>query len=1548
MKKGWFKRFLSTLLTVSILGSTALPMVSIAAQQESLTVTGGKVLSLSEPLGIEGTPSFSWTVESTQRNDAQKAYRLIVAKSQEDAAKGNATVWDSGRVESDNTIDVVYEGPALESRTFYYWRVTVYSTRGGEADSAVFRFSTGVQSEEWTGEWIGYPQEKGTLNLTGSKWIWLRAGAAFASSPAGEEYFRFSFDIPETKTVSDFEIAFSADDSSTVWLNGREIGSTSLWSDGSFYRGTAPLQTGKNTVAIKAANGSAGYAGLVAKLKVSYTDGSADEYITDKSWKVTKSVSGLWQATDYDDSSWQTPDQAENFGASPWGTGIGLKGNASRAATVLRKEFTVEKEIKEALVSLCGLGFFDLTVNGKSPDDSVLNPFTTQYDEAVYYRTFDLSELLTVGDNAIGVELGNSYYNEIGGVWNWASASWRDEPKLMLRLDIRYTDGSEETIVSDTSWKVTKDGPITANSMYYGDVYDARKALDGFDKAAYDDSAWVSASVMAKPLGKLEAQMKAPVARVASFTPEEIVKLGDGSWRVESPEMIAGWVLLKNINQEAGDKITLTYGQKLNPDGSVLKYGYTDGELASWYPHAYFQQDIYYSAGGKNESYEPKFSYKGFEYVQIDGFEGELKPEDVIIYRVSNDVEILSEFSSSNEMFNKLHKSMLVALADNFQGEHCDPMLEKNGWLGDANVSLTSLMFNFDMAATLPAFIELMEDAQDQYGYVPQMVPAADWGIQNTAVWNTIFIYGVQDLENYFGTYSYSEVQYEEMRKMAVRDINEMRVNGWVWHDNQLADWVAPIGGSNPNVAYNENMSEGSGIVGTAFVYGTLQYMAELAERLGRTADVKTYTDAMASIYEAFNKKFYNSSKQIYETRTWSQIGTRTKYRQTSNLVPLAFGLVPEEYVEGVLENLIKDIVEKDYHLDTGCVGTRYILPVLCDYGYADVAYRIATQTTYPSWGFWLENGAKSTWEMWESTTRSFDHYFLGTYEEWFFTHLAGIKEVDDGYGSFVIDPELIGDLDFVNASVKTVRGTLASSWERSEGNTFTMNITVPFGSVATVLLPTADVANAKLHNAALSASADGVRALGTKDGYVAVTVGSGNYVFTVQADDEAAPVYRASLSLAIDKASSYLENAEYAAEKEALSEAINAAKAVLENDGASQLAINRATEALEAFLCDMIGSEAKNALREAVANSRQANSKCFYPAEAWKDYRAALTSAEALLYDKNASDASFEKALTDLKAAEAVLVTKSYVNLALGKSLTASSTHEDSYWNWGIRLATDGDRVNASRQEGEYAGYCSSNTPTIDHAEWLAIDLGETTAINTAVFYPASTLDGTSYWGYGFPDAFSIEVSADGVSWQEVYADDDYPLPAYGPLVFTFDEVTARYVRLNAKSLRPKVSDNNSYRLQITEFEVYNLPATTPLDTTALASAFASAEALLSTDTYTGAAETARTAFDAALAKAKRLLADDGALQEELTAALEALKAAEKNLEEQRAPVAPPVSTASPSPSPSPTPDTTDDPGSTEPAKGLPVGAWIGIAAAVVVVIGAAVAVLLLRRKKS
>lgn len=1056
-------------------------------EPDELTISKMTVNMADVALGIDSNPAFGWTLNGGRDNNAQKAYQIKVFSNKSKAEAGEADMWDSGKVESSNLTSVSYQGETLSSTATYYWTVKVWDKYDETAESDPVEFRTGIfAGDEWQGEWIGAPANKVQFNLTGSSWIWYSGKnnqtAADGGLAAGTVYFRSLFTPKAGKTVESAYFVFTADDYGTLYVNGTAAldipNQTDIWKVGNVVNITEVLTSGQNVIAAKITNALTGYAGFVGKLFVTYTDGTTETKGTDRTWKVSTSGPSGWNTADYDDSAWKTPDQYVSYGGAPWNNQCVISNEGDRAAVLLRKEFATKKEIAEATVYMSGIGYSILSINGKLADDCFLDPCNTQYNKTVLYRTFDVTSLLLENqDNAIAVELGNGFYKEEGGVWNWGSAEWKDDPKLLFYMIIRYADGTTETVVSDTSWKVTTDGPITFNSIYYGEYYDARKEKTGWNQAGYDDSSWKNAVEAKAPAGVLECQLEEPVRRTEEFKPTSIKKLSDGSYVVYCPEMVAGWIKLKIRGAKAGETITITYSEKLNADGSVQKLGGSNGVNSSWWPETYIMTDKYTARGGDTETFEPKFSYKGFQYIQIWNYPGELTADDIVIYRTMNDIDTTGSFETSNELINKLHEMMLTTLMNNFQGKPTDtPVWEKNGWLGDFNVGQASANYNFDMRLMTENFIEIMEDCFEQYGLVPPMVPTAGWNIGENYVWNTLYVLGVSEMYKTYGSLSYVEEQYATMKKYALSVSRGMMVNKWVCPDGQLGDWVSPMG-SNQNAQYNESPSEGSGIVGTAMVYMMYDALADMAELLGHEADAKTYRSYMERIYEAFNKKFYNEEKGYYETTVWNQLGTRTKYRQSSNLLPLAAGLVPEEYKESVIKSLIDDIHSKKDHLDTGCVGSKFILPVLSDLGYADLAFTIATQTTYPSWGFMIEQGSTSLWEMWETTTRSLDHYFLGTYEEWFYSHLAGITDMDNGYETFTIKPYIVGDLTYVTCRLDTVRGELESSWTKAEDGTVTMKVTVPFGSTATVVFPGENV------------TIDGEAVTGTE-----IALGSGTY----------------------------------------------------------------------------------------------------------------------------------------------------------------------------------------------------------------------------------------------------------------------------------------------------------------------------------------------------------------------------------------------------------------------------------------------------------------------
>ena len=709
-----------------------------------------------------------------------------------------------------------------------------------------------------------------------------------------------------------------------------------------------------------------------------------------------------------------------------------------RFAPVFKKEFNLSKAIKSAKIAICGLGLFELKINGKLPDDTVLNPPHSQYTQTVLYRVFDITNLLGNGINTITVELGHSFFNETTYVWAWEKAAWRSAPKLIADISIICDDGEEISINTDESWLVTKDGNTTANSIYYGETYDARRKDFTFTNAIRVDA----------PAGELKEHVEPFIRRINEYKPKSITKLADGCIIIEAPEMVTGWAKIR-INAPKDETVTITYGEKLTEDGHVVKVGGNQGRDGHWWPLDFIQKD-YFISDGQPTYFEPKFSYKGFLYIEIENHSANLTADDIIIYRTSNDVPTIGSFECSDELINELHSLMRRTLLNNFQWKPTDtPVFEKNGWLGDANCALETMFYNFDMSSYMKQFVELMDDCLHDFNCVPVIVPTQGWGSGNSPVWNTIFVFATEALINFCGNKDFAEKIYPDIRKFALNDIRDINDFGGTWRERELSDWLAPANDELGEMICDP--SEGAEICCTAFVYSMLKSMARISAIL-RKGDEDEYLTEAEKIRKAFNEKFYNKEKQIYETSVWYPKGNRRQYRQTSNLLPLSFGMVDEEHKDAVIRNLVDDITTHGYHLDTGCTGTKHLLPVLFNSGYADVAYKVLSQTTYPSWGYWIKSGSTSAWEAWEPSSRSLDHYFLGTYDEALYSHIGGIRNVKDGYKTFTVAPETECGMQWAKVKLNSPLGAIRCEWKKEDCKTL-VEIEIPDGATAEIVL---------------------------------------------------------------------------------------------------------------------------------------------------------------------------------------------------------------------------------------------------------------------------------------------------------------------------------------------------------------------------------------------------------------------------------------------------------------------------------------------------------------
>ncbi|MEU6642794.1 family 78 glycoside hydrolase catalytic domain [Saccharomonospora sp. NPDC046836] len=1032
-----------------------------------------------QPIGIDvERPRFSWTIESGGRGVEQVSYRLRVT----DAGR---QVWDSGVVRSSESANVDYEGPALEAITDYTWRVDVVTTHGSSAASSTFR--TGLYEEQdWAGSrWIGnerLPDELTDLTFAGASWIWT-SDATTSGAPAGERAFRTTRVSPDGKTAATAEILITADDSYQLWVNGTKAGETDAvnngWQQSRYHE--VELEPARNVFAVRSTNDAGSPAGLIAVVRMTYVDGTTSTFTTGADWKAAMTVPAEFAQPAFDDSAWAEATALAQYGSGPWGQGVRRPTREPRPAPLLRRVFEVDSRVKDATLYVAAGGYANVSLNGKPASDEVLSPGFTDYDDTVQYTALDLTRALRPGTNALGMELGRGFYGMTGGnVWRWESPPWHDDPVVRALLHIEYANGRVERLVTDDSWRID-DGPTVSDDLYAGETYDARLAQQGYDTVRFDDSSWAKASVVPGPRGVLVNQRQQPIRVTESLPAIEMTEPVPGTYVVKFPRVIAGWVRF-TATGPAGTTIRASYGEKLTADGRVdtsNNGGFQAG----------FQTDRFILAGvAGGESWESRFSYKGFQYIEVTEWPGDRRPplRAFTARVVHTDAAEIGSFESSSDIMNRTHRAVVDTLKNNIHGIPTDtPMFEKNGWTGDAAVGTEMFLTNLDVSELFAKWMRDVHETRDVEGRPMVIAPSSgDWGRWGVAPpWHSAYVMIPWWLYQYGGDSRVLRENYDGMKSYV--ELEFTRSAAGIVPDSRLGDWVSPeaspAGGNAP---------EDLRVSGTAYLYAMLTSMRRSADFLGKDADAARFAEQAAVVKEAFNNAFLDHTAGYYRGD-----GDRG-YRQTHNVLALAFGLAPdEETADRVAASIVTDVRAKGTTLNTGVLGTKYLLPVLTDYGYPDVAYELAVQTAYPSWGYMIDNGATSMWEHWALEARSRGHYFLGTVDDWFYQHVAGIQASEQtGYRDITIAPAVTEQLRWAKATTRTPYGVVGSDWRRT-GNTLTLNVTIPVGSTATVHIPARD-RHAVTERGLSLERADGIGRISEVDGVVRVEVGSGQYTF--------------------------------------------------------------------------------------------------------------------------------------------------------------------------------------------------------------------------------------------------------------------------------------------------------------------------------------------------------------------------------------------------------------------------------------------------------------------
>lgn len=716
----------------------------------------------------------------------------------------------------------------------------------------------------------------------------------------------------------------------------------------------------------------------------------------------------------------------------------GIKGNWSakwitdvedvdeKKAPYFRKEIKTNSPVARATVYLASAGLHELMLNGKKIGNAFMNPIFTRFDKRVLYNTYDVTPFLEA-DNVIDVVLGNGWYNHQSiAVWYFHKAPWRARPRFMFEMVIEYKDGSTETIISDQSWK-TSFGNIQFNSIYTAEHVDNNQ----------ETGDWKNAIEVASPTELISSQQLPPVRKVAEYNAASFTKIDSKTYLFDFGQNMSGITELK-IAGEKGTIVKVKHGEmlregRINNDGLDV-YLRKDLPADDTDP---FQTDIYTLSGNGEEVFAPKFNYKGFQYAEVTADNDiELYENSLKAYFTHSDVQPVGNLESSNEMITKIWKATNMAYLSNLFGYPTDcPQREKNGWTGDGHIATETGLFNFDGIMVYEKWMDDHRDEQQEDGTLAAIIPSSGWGYQfyNGPDWTSSMVLVPWNVYKFYGDKHILEENYESMKSYVnkIRSVAKENLTDW-----GLGDWLG--------INKNSNLEFTTSI----FYYTDALILSKTAKLLGLEKDAVAFKILAEEIKLALNNKYFNAEKNRYASGT-----------QTEMSMALFRGIVAEEKIQEVADNLAQTIIENNSKMDVGLLGAKAILNALSQNGYADLAFKLALSDQYPSWGYWIADGGTTLYEAWEINGErdlSLNHIGFGEIGAWFFKALGGINvdETKPGFKNIILQPHFAEGLDDIKITHKGPYGNIVSAWKKEDGKV-NYTVVIPPNSTAELFLDT-------------------------------------------------------------------------------------------------------------------------------------------------------------------------------------------------------------------------------------------------------------------------------------------------------------------------------------------------------------------------------------------------------------------------------------------------------------------------------------------------------------
>jgi alpha-L-rhamnosidase len=1029
-----------------------------------------------DPLGIGVLqPRLSWVdlAPAGSRGVVQSRYRILVASSPGRLAQNQGDLWDSGEVASNQTAQVAYAGTALEAREACWWKVQVWDGHGSPGNwSPVALWSVGLLSnQDWTAKWIGFDAPSDSTLPPESEQRLFKQKWAMAS-PQGDEKnprtasFRREFILPPDAKITKAVLHLSPDQICDVQVNGHHAGTSYRWELSQEIDATASVHPGVNVVGLTVTQQD-GYPPAVLGEMVIEVQGQPPMILpVDATWKVYLHPGVDWQKPGYETTDALAPTIKTN---PTWGTPTSSLHQLT-PVPYLRKEFTVAKTVRRATLYATALGVYEFHLNGQKVGHDVLTPGWTDFPRRVYYQTYDITSMLHPGVNAAGAILGDGWYASamsFTGKRNFYGGN----PRLKAQLEIEYTDGTTQTMGTDSDWKATT-GPLRYADIWLGCYDDARRELPGWDlpDAPGEWSPVVTGAAANEDGVQIQAQPSEPVREFERMPARKVSEPQPHVYVFDLGQNMVGWAHLR-LHGKPGQKITVRYGEMLNPDGMVYTSNLR-GAIAT---------DFFLLKGGAEEM-EPLFTFHGFRYVEVlglDGNPGRNAVEGVVIH---SDIAPAGGFECSSPLVNQLARNIVWGQKGNYLyiPTDCPQRDERLGWTGDTQFFIRTGSYNFDVAGFFTNWlVTLAEDSQAPAGTFAHVAPDVLGGGASTA-WGDAALTCTYTIYKVYGDTRIILDHWDALN----------RYMAWLaTHTN--ADGVSTVGG------FGDWLNKGGGasppVIDTAYHAYLAGIMAEMAHAIGKTDDETRYAALHQNITEAFDHNFVQSNGRIKDSG------------QTGFALAFTMDLLPSDIRPQTANQFVDDLQKTDWHLATGFIGTPRLLPALHLADRDDVAYKLLLQETYPSWLYQVKLGATTTWERWDGWTpetgfadvnmNSFNHYGFGSVGEYLYRYVAGIDTDGPGYRRIIVAPRPEPGLTWAKAHYDSINGLISSAWKQDAAGGFTLSVSVPANTSALIRVPAAP--GATIMEGSTSAEKAAGVSLQKRDHEAAFyEVGSGSYVF--------------------------------------------------------------------------------------------------------------------------------------------------------------------------------------------------------------------------------------------------------------------------------------------------------------------------------------------------------------------------------------------------------------------------------------------------------------------